>query len=40
MADPVSALVRAYAALQRARLVARERAAKSRAIQRLDREAR
>ncbi|MEV6879134.1 hypothetical protein [Amycolatopsis sp. NPDC051128] len=38
MTDPVSAVVRAYAAFLRARLAVRERVAKSRAIQRLDRE--
>ncbi|WP_279629628.1 hypothetical protein [Amycolatopsis kentuckyensis] len=38
MADPVSAVIRLYAAIQRARLAARERAAKTRTIRRLDRE--
>ncbi|WP_372673000.1 hypothetical protein [Amycolatopsis kentuckyensis] len=40
MSDPVSAIVRVYAAFLRAREAARERAAKSRTIQRLDREGR
>jgi len=38
--DPVSVVVRAYAAFLRARLAARERAVKSRTIRRLDREGR
>jgi hypothetical protein len=38
--DPVSALVRAYAAFLRARLAGREHVAKSHAIRRLDQEGR